>query len=354
MTKKQLLTSVKEGLEKKQEPPKDEIDFSKVVSTGSTLLDLAISGTSIRGGGIPPGILVEIFGPSGWGKTSLLGEICANVQSKGGFAKIGDAERRMTPKFIKTMGIKITKDNLSYPHTVDDIEEMIFNTPETGNDIIDITGIDSIASLLSSQETVTDKNGEVTGFKKDLRGSARAKDLHGMCRRAKAEIAKKNRLVVFTNQIQDVQDVSFGPKEKTPGGHAIPYYSSLRLRVGPAYPMSKIHQEETIGNKKLKQEVGIRSNVFVAKSSIDIPYREEDVIILFNYGIDDIRGNLEFIKKMSGSTKYWAVDQEFQSIAKAISHIEENEYEKDLREATIDLWEEIQRKFQVDRIPKRR
>ena len=36
-----------------------------VVSTGSTLLDLAISGGRIRGGGIPTGILMEIFGPSG-------------------------------------------------------------------------------------------------------------------------------------------------------------------------------------------------------------------------------------------------------------------------------------------------
>ena len=39
-----------------------------MVSTGSTLLDLAISGTRVRGGGYPGGILVEIFGASGTGK----------------------------------------------------------------------------------------------------------------------------------------------------------------------------------------------------------------------------------------------------------------------------------------------
>ena len=45
------------------------------ISTGSTLADLAISGGRIRGGGLPSGILVEIFGPSGSGKTVLLSEI---------------------------------------------------------------------------------------------------------------------------------------------------------------------------------------------------------------------------------------------------------------------------------------
>ena len=37
----------------------------KLVSTGSTLLDLAISGGTYDEGGLPGGILVEIFGPSG-------------------------------------------------------------------------------------------------------------------------------------------------------------------------------------------------------------------------------------------------------------------------------------------------
>jgi len=42
-------------------------DMGRVISTGSTLLDLAISGGRIRGGGLPLGILVEIFGPPGCG-----------------------------------------------------------------------------------------------------------------------------------------------------------------------------------------------------------------------------------------------------------------------------------------------
>jgi hypothetical protein len=59
------------------------LDTSIVISTGSTLLDLAISGNRIHGGGLPGGIMVEIFGspscvdgdteyltPTGWKKIS--------------------------------------------------------------------------------------------------------------------------------------------------------------------------------------------------------------------------------------------------------------------------------------------
>ena len=44
-------------------PDRDKpIDMTKTVSTGSTLLDLTISGRRRREGGIPGGIIVEIFG----------------------------------------------------------------------------------------------------------------------------------------------------------------------------------------------------------------------------------------------------------------------------------------------------
>ena len=46
-----------------EKKPELEGDTTIMVSTGSTLLDLAISGGRVRGGGIPGGIMVEIFGP---------------------------------------------------------------------------------------------------------------------------------------------------------------------------------------------------------------------------------------------------------------------------------------------------
>ena len=78
-------------------PEKGNIDA--LLSTGSTLLDLAISGGVVRGGGIPGGIMVEIFGPSGSGKTSLLAEICASAIARGGRVRVLDPEGRLNREY---------------------------------------------------------------------------------------------------------------------------------------------------------------------------------------------------------------------------------------------------------------
>lgn len=336
---------VEKGLTAPKNKEEENVSMDKVVSTGSTLLDLAISGKRRRGGGLPGGILTEIYGPSGWGKTSLLGEICASAQASGGLAIIGDAERRMTPEWIKYMGIRIANDNLHYPQTVSDIEDLILNSPESGNGAIDVIGVDSTASLMSSLE---DEKG-------DKRGSSKAKELHAMCRKMKAEVAKKSRLVVFTNQIQDIQDaMPFMPKEKTPGGHAVPFYSSIRMRIGPSGKGSKITKTIKVGGHEIDKVIGVRSNVQVVKSSIDAPYREAEVCIIFDYGVDDIRANLEYMKKMTGQKVYWAVTEETHSLEAAIKIIEEGNLQQQLKDAVIDIWEEIENKFTVIRIPKER
>ncbi len=57
---------------------------------------------------------------------------------------------------------------------------------------------------------------------------------------------------------------------------------------------------------------------------------------------------------MTGSSIYWAVDKETKTLIDAIHHIESNNYEMELREAVINLWEEIDAKFDENRKPKMR
>ena len=59
----QIKKKVQKDIVKKEEKEYTDGDFGTVISTGSTLLDLAISSGRIRGGGVPSGIFVELFGP---------------------------------------------------------------------------------------------------------------------------------------------------------------------------------------------------------------------------------------------------------------------------------------------------
>jgi RecA/RadA recombinase len=248
----------------------------------------------------------------------------------------------MQPEFIKSMGIKVTEDNLHRPRLIKEAQALIMDAPQSENGCINLVGIDSVAVLLS----------ELDDEKGDKRGSARAKELHQLCRKALAAISDPTRLVAFTNQVQDVQDPMPGQaKTKTAGGYAIPFLASLRLSVTQ---IGKVDKTIKLGGKDIKRAIGVHSKVKVIKSSIDVPYREADIYIIFDYGIDDIRANLMYIKENSAQTTYWAVNENFQGLDKAIKHIEDNNLQGQLKEAVINMWEEIDLNFRADRKPKER
>ena len=140
----------------------------------------------------------------------------------------------------------------------------------------------------------------------------------------------------------------FSKKTDTPGGHAIKHHCDLRLEI---VPVKFLSEEKAIAGKKYKQEYGVISNIKVVKSSVWKPHQIAPIYVVYDYGIDDIRANLQFIKDYTTATTYWTDDR---SMKDAIDNVEENNLENDLKEATINLWEEIQEKFHHDRKPKKR
>lgn len=310
--------------------------FKQVISTGSTLLDLIISGKRVRGGGIPPGILIEIFGPSGAGKTALLSSILSYVQEQGGKVRVRDPEARLDEEYatIYGMNMKDKFTDYSRPDTVSDIFTDFHKWKIDGSEVINAFGCDSIAALST----------EVEMADKDKRGQLRAKEFSSGLRKTCRKIKNSNSLVIFTNQVRD-GDMG----EVTPGGRGVPFYASLRIRIGPS-KVSKIYRSKTIGGKERKKVIGILSECKIAKSSIDEPYRSCLVPIIFNYGIDDIRSNLLYVKDMTGKTIYDCFDTiSFKSIDVAIKWIEEKGLEKKLKEEVIELWNNTEQEFVVKR-----
>jgi recombination protein RecA len=334
---------------------KTPLDYNRVVSTGSTLLDLAISGNRVRGGGIPAGIMVEIYGPSGAGKTALLVEAGANAQFKGGHVRVNDPEARLDKEYAELYGLTLDNEFNDYdrPNTVEEMFKNIENW-EVPKDQVSVFLGDSLAALSTDEEL---------GEKGDKMGMKRAKDFSEGLRKTCRIISTNDKLIMFSNQVRDsVESTGFGPKENTTGGRAIGFYCSLRMRVAPAFPSSKIKKEISLKDGqevakddkkgKLTKVIGIKSTVTVVKSTVDDPYREAPVNIIFGYGIDDVRGNLEYIKEMRKLTKYPTIDKDWQSLEKAIEYIEAKQYQPQLREQVIDLWEEIEARFKQTRTPK--
>lgn len=337
--------------------PEYDGDPTVMISTGSTLLDLAISGGRVRGGGIPAGILVEIFGPASSGKTVLLSELAGTIQRQGGDVMFHDPEARLNKQFAQIFGLDTEKMSYGHPDIVPEVFKAVrewepgwkeiknikeikvskerkgINPPPTINGIF----ADSLAALSTDLEMDKD-----TG---DKMGMRRAKEFSEELRKTCRILSQNNYLMVCSNQIRQTMN-EFGPKYKSPGGEAIGFYSSLRLRTSI---IKKIKAKKTFAGKEVSRIIGVTIEIEVFKSSIWKPFRTAPLTILFDYGIDDIRQNLQFLKDYRKDSVYVCGAISCKSIEGAIKMVEDGGLENVLKEEVIDLWEHIERKFETER-----
>jgi RecA/RadA recombinase len=314
-----------------------------VVSTGSTLLDLAISAGVYANGGVPPGIMVEMFGPPGAGKTVVMCEMAGNVQRAGGKVLFDDPEGRLNKQFASLFAFDISRAEYGRPDTVTEMFGAIRSWRPVSKGINAVFA-DSLAALSTDLEM---KKG-------DKMGQRRAKEFSEQLRVTCRELAKRNLLLVCSNQVRSNPDAGkFGEKYTTSGGNAIPHYSSLRLRF---HSPIKTPREITIKGKEYKRVVGVHTRVDVYKSSVWQPHHSASLHIVYDYGIDDVRANLEFVKSVVGGSNYRVDDDQGldQGLDRSIRMVEEGELESRLRAYTSQVWRELEERFKVSRVAKRR
>lgn len=344
-TAESLSDQVDESLaRRKAAKAKAPLDLSRgVISTGSTLLDLAISGGVHEFGGLPAAILVEIFGPSGTGKTVLLSEIAGAIQRLDGDVMFNDPENRLNFQFASLFGFDAARSIYSNPDTVTDLFSKIKGweprRPEKINGIL----ADSLAALSTDMEM---KDGDKYGMR-------RAKEFSEQLRTNCRLIAQRGYLMVCSNQVRQNPDAGpYAEKFKTPGGEGIGFYASVRLRCRPG---EKIKRERAVGKSKESRVVGREMEVSVYKNSVDVPFREAPVRIVFDYGIDDVSANLDYLKRVEGTTMYCLGDERMgASLEAAASRVETAGLEGKLRQRVVDTWREVEAKFKVERQPRRR
>ncbi|KKL72996.1 hypothetical protein LCGC14_2079320 [marine sediment metagenome] len=324
-----------------------EGNFNYMISSGSTLLDLAISGGRIYGGGIPAGIIIEIFGPPSVGKTAILAEIIASVQIPGGDAWVLDPEGRMDKQYMKTYDVIIDEKNYSRPRTVPEVFDVIKKAAPAKKGIVNCVATDGLAALSTDLEL---KKGDKMGMR-------RGKEFSEGLRTTAIDIREKLLIVASSNQIRHGERGEF-----TPGGNAYPFYSSLRIRM---WRKSLIERERTITEKgedpdalkgTFSRKVGQIVECEIVKSSLDEPFRVAPVYIVFDYGLHDIMANLQFNKNATkNSTMYECGDgKEYVALNDAVKYVEDNSLEDAVQERTRKLWYKIQKILKVERKPKTR
>ena len=93
------------------------------ISTGSTMLDLAISNRP--NGGLPVGRIIEVFGDTASGKSLLAAHALASTQKKGGLAIYFDTEAAVSREYLQAIGVDTSKLLYINLETIEDIFESI-------------------------------------------------------------------------------------------------------------------------------------------------------------------------------------------------------------------------------------
>ena len=312
-----------------------------VLSTGSTLLDLAISGNRIHGGGVPPGIMVEVSGQESTGKSAVLAEICSHTQSRKpkGDVVYADPEGRFDAEYRRIYKVELPRDKYYRPDTVTGLFDIYDKWQPKGKGI-SVFATDSLAALSTEKEM---EDGDKMGMR-------RAKEFSEALRKYARRIAEDNRLFICSNQMREGQ---WG--KVTPGGYAVRFYSSLRIQLFRAKGWRVVRTRKAPSGKEIQRQVAIITEAEVIKSSIDAPFRTAPVYIEFGYGIDDVRANLQWLKDMTKNTAF-GIDKQTSSqrMDVAIQRVEDNDREGDLREEVITTWHELDELFAIDRKPKTR
>jgi recombination protein RecA len=345
-SKQPLSAQMKRNVSKGEAPQKKyEGNTEVMISTGSTLLDLAISGSRKRGGGLPGGIFVEAFGPSGSGKTVLLSEIAGAIQRQGGEVMFHDPEARLNKQFAAMFDVDFDTIAYTQPDTVTEVFGSIREWQPKNSKKINGIMADSLAALSTDME-MENKDGDKMGMR-------RAKEFSEQLRKTCRILTQNNWLMVASNQVRVNADAGmYAEKTTTPGGQAVPFYASVRLRFRTP---NKIKKEVKVAGKTVNRVIGTEVVVEVYKNSCDKPYRQATLYIIFDYGIDDIRANLQFIKDHTKNTTYTVGGETLhQSLEHSIQLVEEQKLTRQLKNEVIDLWEEIEAMFESDRTKKER
>lgn len=219
------------------------------VSVGNQSLDVpkfssgVLSVDMVTGGGYPWGRVIEVFGDESSGKTTLGGYAISEVQKLGHVSAFVDLEHAIDPSWQTSLGVKM--------------EELIVSQPDSAEAAFDVTEAlarsGAIRFILFDSIAAAVPKAELEGEYGDAHMGLRARLMGQFLRRVTPILNKNQVTLMMLNQTREKIGVFFGDPTTTPGGKAVKFAASQRIRT---YASKKFDNGKLIKIRVIKNKVG--------------------------------------------------------------------------------------------------
>ena len=252
------------------------------ISTGSDQLDYIVAGRPA--GGLPEGRIVEIFGPPSIGKSHIAIQVCKATQESGGIVVYIDTENATSVENLQLLGVDITQrfvyvDTHCTEEVLSIAEKTILRAKELDKDVPITIIWDSVAATSPKDELLGDYDKMTIGLN--------ARVISKGMRKITGLIANEKVLLICLNQIRTKIGVMYGDPTTTPGGKAIPFHSSVRI---------KLDSGKQILDKQ-GSPVGIKVIAKTIKNKVAAPFRRCEFEIHFGKGIVEHEYVFDLLRK---------------------------------------------------------
>lgn len=287
----------------------------RVLPTGCFTLDVA---TGIWG--LPFSKIIEVHGENGSGKTTLCLHCAKSIQRLGGFVTYIDVEHDLSRRYIEDLGIDLGRFILVQPECAEDaLDGAIAALDGHNSDAPMLMVLDSVAALCPRKELEGDMD--------DQQIALQARLVSKFLRKFRSKLGKaENVIFIMTNQVRNKIGVMWGDPSITPGGKALKFYASVRIKL------------QHIGFLKdgKKNRYGFRCRATVIKSKVSVPFKTADADVVFGMGFDNRKSIIDAgieagIVQKSGAV-YSYGDHSIKGIDKLVAQLSVSEFKKIKRE----------------------
>ena len=275
------------------------------ISSNIMSLDYAL------GGGFPKGRIVEMYGESSAGKTSLSLHTIAQSQKEGGRCAFIDAENSFDPTQAKRLGVDLKSLLIVKPQTGEMAFDVLHELVQTN--MFSVVVVDSVSAITPTKLLESEMGDNMVGLHARLiqQGILKLNNI----------LINSETLVIFINQLRSSIQVAQwgGDTSVTTGGKALVFYSSQRLEV----------KKSTTLKDSDSKPIGYLMKVNVKKNKVGIPLLVGEINYYFKRGFsveDEIldMGMKYGIIEKSGSWFRYADTQLAQGREKTLALLEDN------------------------------